>query len=154
MASGANDTTGSRAIAVQTLRILAACALSYAGAWAIGLQEGYWALITAVVVLQPALADTVTASRNRVIGTVIGAAAGLLVVLGTHHGLPRLWLFWAALAPLATLTAARPTLRLCCVTLVIIVLLPAGGAPFARAFDRIFAILLGVAASIAVAIPK
>ena len=73
MASGANDTTGSRAIAVQTLRILAACALSTGGAWAIGLKEGYWALITAIVVLQPALADTVAASRNRVIGTVIGA---------------------------------------------------------------------------------
>jgi uncharacterized membrane protein YccC len=154
MASGANDTTGSRAIAVQTLRILAACALSTGGAWAIGLKEGYWALITAIVVLQPALADTVAASRNRVIGTVIGAAAGLIVLFGIQHGLPRVWLFWGALVPLAALTAARPSLRLCCVTLVIIVLLPATDAPFVRAFDRIFAILLGVAASIVVAIPK
>ncbi len=140
--------TGS--ILIQTLRILAACAVSYAGAWAIGLHEGYWALITAVVVMQPAFADTLAASRNRVAGTVIGAAAGLLVLAAAQRGWPSFWLFWMALAPLAVLTAAWPGLRLSGVTLVVVVLLPAAGAPYARAFDRIFAILLGTLASIAV----
>ena len=59
------------AVIAQTLRILVASAASYVAAWAIGLQEGYWAIITAVVVLQPAFADTLHASRNRVLGTFV-----------------------------------------------------------------------------------
>ncbi len=133
-------------------RLLAACALSYAGAWAIGLKEGYWALITSIVVTQPAFKDTVAASRLRVLGTVIGAGVGLVALWGAQRGWPQFWLFWAALVPLAALTAVRPNLRLCCITLVVVVLLPAGGEPYTRAFDRIFAILLGTVASILVSV--
>jgi uncharacterized membrane protein YccC len=140
------------AVIAQTLRILVASAASYVAAWAIGLQEGYWAIITAVVVLQPAFADTLNASRNRVLGTIVGALAGLCVLEAVQYGGSRFWLFWCALVPLAALTAAWPNLRLSCVTLVVVVLLPATGAPFLRAFDRILAILLGTLASIAVSV--
>ncbi len=55
-----------------------------------------------------------------------------------------------ALVPLALLTAARPSLRVSCITLVILSLIPGTGAPLARALDRVLQILLGVVASIAV----
>ena len=139
------------AVLWQTLRIMLACISSYVAARAIGLHESYWALITAVIVLQPALRDTFAASANRVYGTLIGAGAGLLVLLAARHGLPQFWLFWCALIPLAALTAIWPNLRLSCVTLVVVLLIPSAGAPFLRAFDRIFAILLGVVASIVIA---
>lgn len=139
-------------VVAQSARIMVACAASYAAAWAIGLQEGYWAIITAVVVLQPAFSDTLDASRNRVLGTIVGAVAGLCVLEAVQYGGSRFWLFWCALVPLAGLTAAWPNLRLSCVTLVVVVLLPATGAPFLRAFDRILAILLGTLASIAVSV--
>jgi uncharacterized membrane protein YccC len=134
------------------VRILAACGLSEIAAWTLGLQEGYWALITAVVVMQPAFEDTVAASRNRVLATLIGAGAGLIVLGVAGHGRVPLWLFWCALGPLAVLTAARPTLRMSCVTLIVVVLIPSSGAPFLRAYDRIFAIMLGTLASILVAL--
>ncbi len=137
---------------LRALRILAACALSEVAAWAFDLQEGYWALITAVVVMQPAFADTLVASRNRVLGTLVGAGMGLIVLGIAAKGRAPLWLFWSALAPLAVLTAAWPSLRMSCVTLIVVVLIPASGAPFLRATDRIFAILLGTLASILVAI--
>jgi uncharacterized membrane protein YccC len=134
------------------LRILCACGLSDVAAWAFNLQEGYWALITAVVVMQPAFADTLVASRNRVLGTLIGAGVGLIVLGAAAQGVAPLWPFWVALALLALLTAAWPSLRMSCVTLIVVVLAPAAGAPFLHAYDRIFAILLGTLASILVAV--
>lgn len=130
---------------------MTACALSSLLAWLCGLKEGYWALITAVVVTQPALDDTLTASRNRVLGTLIGAAAGCLVIEAARHGFSTQALFWCALAPLALLTAVRQNLRLSCITLMVVVLIPSSGDPFVRPLDRVYGILLGTLASIAVA---
>jgi uncharacterized membrane protein YccC len=127
---------------------MAACALSWLLAWLCGLKEGYWALITAVVVTQPALDDTLAASRNRVLGTLIGAAAGCLVIEAARHGFSIQALFWCALSPLALLTAVRQNLRLSCITLMVVVLIPASGDPFVRPLDRVYGILLGTLASI------
>jgi uncharacterized membrane protein YccC len=87
---------------------------------------------------------------DRAAGTLIGAAAGLAVIGGVQAGLPLQPLFWAALIPLALLTAAWPSLRVSCITLVILSLIPADGPPLTRALDRVLEILLGVVASIAV----
>jgi uncharacterized membrane protein YccC len=132
-------------------RLLAACAVCTIIATEFGLKESYWALITVVVVTQPALTETIDASRTRIIGTLVGAAAGFVVLEAVQHGLPRLPLFWLALAPLALLSAIRQTLRLSCITLIVVVLIPAGGPPFERPLDRVYGILLGAAASIVMA---
>ncbi len=134
----------------QTLRILAACAIAYGASWLIGLHEGYWALVTAVVVTQPGLGETLAAGRDRVIGTLIGASAGLAVIAAAQLGGSTVPLFWVALAPLAVLAAAMPNLRLCCITLVIVVLAPSSGPPFERPLQRIAEILLGTFASVLV----
>jgi uncharacterized membrane protein YccC len=135
----------------QTIRIVAACAIAEIFSSLAGLKEGYWALVTAVVVTQPALDDTLTASKNRILGTLIGAAAGFVVLEAVQHGLPRAPLFWLALLPLAVLTAFQQSLRLSCITLIIVVLVPSSAGLFARPLDRVFGILLGAAASILVA---
>lgn len=134
----------------QAVRIIAACALAYIGSKFIGLREDYWALVTAVVVTQPALSDTLSAGRDRVLGTLIGAVAGLGVIEASEFGFSSFALFWIALIPLSVLTGVKPNLRLCCVTLVIVVLVPATGSPFARPLERIVEILLGTLASIIV----
>ncbi len=136
----------------QALRIFLACAIAYGGSVAVGFKEGYWALITAVVVTQPILGDTLSASRDRIVGTLIGAVTGLAVILAVTYGGPEGILFWVALAPLAMLTAIRPNRRLACITLAIVVLVPSSGPPFARPIDRVLEIMLGTAASIAVAL--
>jgi uncharacterized membrane protein YccC len=139
-----------RTYVAQSVRILAACAIAYGASQWIGLKESYWALITAVVVTQPALSDTLPAGKDRVIGTLIGAIAGLGVIGAAYLGYSSSILFWIALIPLAILTAMRANLRLSCVTLAVVVLVPSTGAPFVRPLDRVFAILLGTLASVVV----
>ena len=129
----------------QTVRILAACALAYVGARLIGLSEDYWALVTAVVVTQPALPETLAAGRDRALGTLIGALVGLVVIAAGQWGASTFALFWVALVPLAILTAIKPNLRLSCVTLVVVVLVPAPGNPFARPLERVLEISRGSA---------
>ena len=101
----------------QAIRIVGACALSYEVADLLGLSEGYWALITAIVVTQADLGSTLRAGRDRILGTIIGALVGAGVIgLVKFALLPPGPLFWAALAALAVLTAIKPSLRLSCVT--------------------------------------
>jgi uncharacterized membrane protein YccC len=132
----------------QALRIIGACALAYGGAKLIGLPEVYWSLITAVVVTQPELSNTLAAGLDRAIATLAGAALGFIVLEAAARGAPSMVLFWIALAPLALLTAIKPNLRLSCATLIIVVLVPSAGDPFSRPFDRVVEILLGALASV------
>jgi uncharacterized membrane protein YccC len=138
-------------LAWQAARILAASAISYGLARVLGLQEEYWAVITAVVVTQPAFTDTVAASRNRVLGTMVGALAGFAVLEAAQLGLDLLTMFWVAMVPLAILTAWRQNLRLSGVTLTVVALIPSTDAPFVRPLDRVWGIMLGTVASIMVA---
>src|SRR6202166_715637 len=41
-----------------------------------GLHDGYWGAISAIIVLQSNFGATITASRDRILGTVIGAVVG------------------------------------------------------------------------------
>jgi uncharacterized membrane protein YccC len=132
------------------VRLLGACALATSSAKAFGLKEPYWALITAVIVTQPLLDETLSAARIRIVGTLIGAATGCLVLGLAPHGMPRQVLFWCAMVPLAVLTAIRQSLRLSCITLAVVVLIPSDGPVFQRPMDRVLGILLGAAASIVV----
>src|SRR5690242_17463070 len=57
-----------------------------------GLHDGYWGAISAIIVLQSNFGATITASRDRILGTVIGAALGFL--FSTFGTLP--WNYIAA----------------------------------------------------------
>ena len=137
----------------QATRLVGACALAFLAAAASGLPERYWALITAVVVTQPMLSDTLGAGRDRVLGTLVGAAVGFLDLLAEQHGWPSPPLFWAALAALALLIAVYPYLRLSAVTLIVVVLVPGAGAGalYARPLDRVVEILIGTLAAVVAA---
>ncbi|BBU33103.1 hypothetical protein BTHE68_68370 (plasmid) [Burkholderia sp. THE68] len=134
------------------LRTLMSCAISYAAARLATLPEGYWALITTlVIVTQPSLTQAVDTARDQIIGAFIGAVAGVLGIVAMERGAPPLAVFSVALVPLAALSAKRPAFRLACVTLVIVVLIPAGpGSPFERPMHRVLEILIGAASSFVV----
>ncbi len=134
----------------QAVRIVAACALAYVVTGLLALPEGYWSVITAIVVTQSDLGATLKAGRDRILGTMVGAAVGAVVIGLDAAGVLTLdELFWLALVPLALLTAMRPNLRLSCVTLVVVVLVPAAST-WHRPIDRVIEILVGSVASIVV----
>ncbi len=127
-------------------------ALAYGAAAWVGLPDRFWAMVTAVVVTQPALNSTVSAGRDRVAGTLLGAAVALGVILAARAGAPLLPMFWVALVPLAVLTAVWPNLRLSCITLVIAVLVQPDGLSLTRPLDRVLEILLGTVAAVVVSV--
>ncbi len=139
----------------QTARLLAACGATGGIAALLSLPEWYWALITVVTVMQADLSHTLSAARNRMAGTLIGAAMGLLLILLRGQGLPGLPLFVVGLVPLAVLTAIQPTMRLSCTTLIVVFLIPGAADPYSRALFRVLDILLGslTCAAVSVLIP-
>lgn len=134
----------------QLFRLIGASALAYGSAALIGLPELYWSLITAIVVTQPEFSKTLTASRDRIIATLIGAGVGFLVLEASALGAPKMPLFAASLAPLLLLTAVKPNLRMSGITLIVVALVPSASEPFVRPFDRVVEILIGTIASLAV----
>ncbi|MBP0590908.1 FUSC family protein [Paraburkholderia sp. LEh10] len=130
-------------------RTLTGCVLSYGAARLATLPEGYWALITTlIVVTQPSLTQAITTARDQIIGACIGAIVGGLCIVVVERGADPITVFSIALLPLAALAAARPGLRLACVTLVIVVLVPGdGGSAFERPLHRVAEILIGAAAA-------
>jgi len=56
------------------------------------------------------------------------------------------------LSGVGILTAIKPNLRMSCITLVIVVLVPSGADPFLRPLQRVIEIPLGTAASIIVTV--
>ena len=134
----------------QAARTLISMFLSGGVAVMCGLNEAGWALITAAIVTSNSVTGTWTAGRDQIVGTLIGAGAGTAAIGLTLLGYPKMPVFVLMLAPLALLAAARPTLRLTCVTLVVVFLFPSPGGPFERPFDRVVAILIGAGVSLAV----
>ncbi|ACC76107.1 FUSC family protein [Paraburkholderia phymatum] len=130
-------------------RTLTGCVLSYGAAKLASLPEGYWALITTmIVVTQPSLTQAITTARDQIIGACIGAMVGGMGLVVMDRGFDPLTVFSVALLPLAALAAARPGLRLACVTLVIVLLVPGdAGSAFVRPLHRVAEILIGAAAA-------
>ncbi|MBS1062592.1 FUSC family protein [Gluconobacter wancherniae] len=134
----------------QMIRVL----ISVAAAWLVGmalhLQETIWALVTALIVTQSSIVQTISTARDQISGTVIGGIAGtlaLLIQLWTHT----VWMpFWIMLTPLVFLSAIQPRLRFACITLVIVFLFPSNGSPFLPLLTRLTAITIGVLVSMGV----
>lgn len=134
----------------QTVRTLVSVFMSDVVARGLHLHEPAWALITAVIVTQARVSSSLEAGRDQILGTLIGAFAGAIAIALALAGLPRVPLFAALMVPLAVLAAFKPNLRLAGVTLVVVFLFPAQGGAFSRPVDRVLAILVGAAVSLAV----
>ena len=138
-----------------TLRMSAAGLISYALARLFGLAGDYWAVLTAVIVMQTSVGGSLKAMIDRFLGTVGGAAWGGAVASVLPHasdfstgvGLA------VALVPLAGLVGLRPALRVAPVTAVIVVLAVSDQHAILRtALDRVIEIGLGSVVALAVAL--
>src|ERR1700722_8154067 len=65
-----------RRLVIDAVKTALAAALCWWLALRFGLHDGYWGSISAIIVLQSNFGATITASRDRILGTLIGAAFG------------------------------------------------------------------------------
>jgi len=126
-------------------RVVVAAVVAYLAAQAMRLPQGFWSVVTAIVVMQGSLGGTLGAGADRIIGTLAGAAFGILgAVLGAALPLPAWIVLALALAPAAFFAAFQPSLRIAPMTAAIVVLVGNGGEVSLRtAFTRTLEILLG-----------
>jgi uncharacterized membrane protein YgaE (UPF0421/DUF939 family) len=134
----------------QGLMTAAAAWISYGTSSLIGLHEGYWAAISAIVVMQSDLAATRTTGRDRFIGTAIGALIGWLCASIWHQ---ETWVYVVAVAVtiwLCWLLDMSAAGRLGAVALSVIVLIPRPEPIWELALSRFLEVSWGIAVAIAV----
>src|SRR5208337_1426245 len=126
-----------------------AAALCWWLALRFGLHDGYWGAISAIIVLQSNFGSTVNASRDRILGTVLGALLGFSFSLfGT---LPWNYIL-AVLAAIIVcgLLGLHSSSRLAGVTVTIIMLVQKPGSRWSLALDRVSEVVLGIVVALAV----
>ena len=127
---------------------------SFAAAHALGLPQGYWAVFTAVLVIQTSVGGSFKAALDRLIGTLSGAVYGAAVAILVPH--TDVFMLGAALAisllPLALLAAFYPNFRAAPLTAIILLLGNTGlsEGPALAAFDRTVEVTLGGIVGVAV----
>ena len=138
-----------RRLLILAAKTTLAASLSWWLAKLLGVRDGYWGSISAIILLQSNVGATVTASRDRVIGTVIGAAVGFAFSL-----MHPLWLSYVLALLVAmfacVLMGMRNSSRLAGVTITIVMLVHQEGAKWGLAFDRVIEVLLGIVVALAV----
>ncbi len=115
-----------------------------------GLKESYWAAISAIVVMQSRLGDTVSAARDRLVGTAIGALIGWSCALVWHQHIA----IYGAAVFLAMFTCWTLGIgsagRLCGVTVSIVTLITHNGRISEIALHRFLGVSLGILVSVVV----
>ena len=138
-----------RRLLIHAAKTALAAALCWWIAMRFGLPDGYWGAISAIIVLQSNFGATISASRDRILGTVIGALFGFTCTLfGT---LP--WNYIVAVLAaviVCGLLGLRSSSRLAGVTITIVMLVHGGGSHWTVALDRVVEVFLGILVAIAV----
>ncbi len=144
-------TTGRRTLLVQGIKTGLAAGLCYWLSLRFGLHEGYWAAISAIIVLQSNVGSTVTASRDRLIGTAIGAILGFLASPWRRH--PAAYAVTILIALLVCgLLNLKNSSRLAGVTITIVMLVERNGSHWTIALDRVIEVILGILIALAVSV--
>lgn len=132
------------------LRAVLAASLGYWAALGLGLEQGFWAAITAISVTQSSYAEVRHSSRDQFVGAIIGGLVGLAAgTLGHEHyyayvvavvvGMLICWLLHLAAAG-----------RVSAITSTIILLAPHGNEFWQFALLRLAEVTLGAVAALVV----
>ena len=137
-------------------RITVAGIITFALATALGLSQGYWAVLTSVIVMQASVGGSLKATLDRLIGTLSGGAYGAVVATLIPHTQPLTvgLALLAALAPLAVLSALSAAFRVAPVTAIIVLLGTTSqhASPIDSALSRVLEIGLGSVVGLVVAL--
>lgn len=130
--------------------------LAYLLAHVLGLAQGYWAVFSAIIVVQASVGGSVKAALDRLIGTIGGAIAGGVVgyVLPHQTVLSLGVALVVALVPLTFVAALWPNYRIAPLTAVV-VLLTSGTqqlGPVDSALSRVIEIALGSVIALSVSL--
>ena len=121
------DWAGANAAALRLcFRMTVAGLLAYVLAELFALPQGYWAVFSAIIVMQASVGGSVKATIDRVIGTIGGAVAGGAVgYIVPHQSVFSLGVALViALVPLTLVAALWPNYRIAPLTAVIVLLTP------------------------------
>ena len=134
---------------VQALRMTASSLAAFGLASAFGLPQGFWAVITALIVVQGNVGGSLKAAFDRFAGSVCGAVYGGAVAFAIPQprALSRAVALVVAVAPLSVLAASSAGFRVAPITAIIVLLGTAGATlgPLGFALDRILEVGLGCA---------
>jgi uncharacterized membrane protein YccC len=137
-----------RRLLVHAAKTALAAALCWWIAKLLGLHDGYWGAISAIIVLQSNFGATISASRNRIFGTLIGAVLGFSCSL--FGALP--WNFILAVLTaviVCGLLGLRSSSRLAGVTISIVMLVNTG-SHWTLALHRVLEVFLGIFVAVAI----
>jgi uncharacterized membrane protein YccC len=138
-----------RRLLIHAAKTALAAALCWWLAMRFGLHDGYWGSISAIIVLQSDVGSTVGASRERLLGTLIGALLGFSFSLFGPLLVSYILAILAAVI-VSGLLGFRNSSRLACVTITIIMLVHKEGPRWSLAADRVGEVLLGIIVALAV----
>jgi uncharacterized membrane protein YccC len=138
-----------RRLLIDAAKTALAAALCWWLALRFGLHDGYWGAISAIIVLQSNVGSTVTASRDRLLGTLMGALIGF--ACSVFGATPWNYILAIVLTIIVCgLLEWRNSSRLACVTITIIMLVPSTGPRSNLALDRVGQVLLGIVVALLV----
>jgi uncharacterized membrane protein YccC len=138
-----------RAMLLLAIKTAMAAGICYWAARLVGLQDGYWGSISSIIVLQSNVGSTVTASRDRLIGTLIGAAFGAVFTL-LGEGL---WVYLLAVVAAmvaCSLLGLKNSSRLAAVTVTILMLVHRTGSNWTLPLHRVLEVLLGIVVALGI----
>lgn len=116
------------------------------------LPQGYWAAISALIVMQSNVGATVSASRTRLAGTAVGAVVGGVFVAIFGASLTGFALAVALAFVLCDWLRLAESQRLATVTVAIIMLIPAANSAWIVALHRFAEVALGIVIALAVSL--
>jgi uncharacterized membrane protein YccC len=133
--------------AVQTT--VAAC-LAYAAADMVNAPQGFWAVMTAIIVTQANVGASLGLAVDRLLGSLLGVIVGGAVALAIADH--QAWKYPAlalTVLVLAFFSASRPPFRIACVTAAIVILGdPRFGPPLTSAGYRMLEVTIGASISV------
>jgi uncharacterized membrane protein YgaE (UPF0421/DUF939 family) len=119
-------------------------------AQAFHLPQGYWAVISAIIVIQFDIDTVIKMSWDRVAGTAIGAILGgmFLILVGEHA-----WSFALGLGIVVFVTMViglMESYRIAAVTMAIVMLTSQSGQPWMVAWHRFIEVSIGIVVALCI----
>ena len=134
----------------QAFQTAVAACLAYLATEILQMPQGFWAVLTAILVTQANVGASLGVALDRLLGSLLGVlVGGSVAVLVAHHQQLKYPALAITVAALAYFSARRAPLRIACVTAAIVILGdPRYGPALSSAGYRMVEVLIGTVISV------